>query len=59
MLNPNEVSQMIDVIYQGVEKSKCGKLLTGEKDPNGNLVYNGFALQTFMSILKSTFDKKD
>jgi len=56
-MTAQEIAQTINTIYEGVEKSKCGKLLTGEKDPNGNLVYNGFSLQTFMSILKSTFDK--
>ncbi len=56
-MSSQEIAITINSIHEGVEKSKCGKLLTGEKDPNGNLVYNGFALQTFMAIVKATFEK--
>ena len=57
-MTKQEITDKINSVYEAVESSKCGKLTTGERDPNNNVVYNGFALQVFMKALDSEFGKK-
>lgn len=57
MLTSQEIANIINTTYEGIEKSKCGKMTTGERDPNNNIVYNGFALQTFFKVLEISLPK--
>ena len=57
MLTSQEIANIINTTYEGIEKSKCGKMTTGERDPNNNIVYNGFALQNYFEVLKINLQK--
>lgn len=57
-MTAQEITNTINNIHEGIEKSKCGKLDSGMKDPNGNVVYNGLAFNTFFKIVEATFTKE-
>ena len=57
-MSASEITQILNDIYEGVEKSKCGKLFTGDKDPAGNPVANVLSMNTFFKILDSKFPKE-
>jgi hypothetical protein len=54
MIAQKQLTEVINTAYDAVEASKFGKLLTGERDPNGHIVYNSISLQVFMNILVNT-----
>lgn len=54
-MTAQEITLIIDTIHEGVEKSKCGKIISPDKDPNGNSIFNSLPLQTYLKIIEHTF----
>lgn len=57
-MDAQQITNKINAIYEGIEKSKCGKMFTGDKDPAGNPVFNTLAMNTYFKILDSEFPKE-
>ena len=54
MITAQQITEVINRTYEGVDKAKFGNLLTKERDPNGYPVYNQMAWNVFLNTYVHT-----
>lgn len=56
-MKSSEIALILNEIYDGVERSKLGKIYMDEKDDKGYPKMNTLSYQSYISVLNSVFPK--
>lgn len=56
MLKSSQIAAIINEVYDGVERSKCGPIIH-RKDEKGDPVYHNLSWQTYIHVLEAILPK--